>query len=45
MTIYEDGTQEEILKLVKEFQNLIDTYSFWHYGTVAKAAATIYADF
>ncbi len=46
MIIYEDRTQEEILKLVKEFQNLIEAYNLWHTnGTVAQSAAVIYADF
>jgi hypothetical protein len=45
LNVYEDRTQEEILKLVKEFQNLIDTYNLWHNGTVAESAAMIYADF
>ncbi len=45
MNVYEDRTQEEILKLVKEFKNLIDTYNLWRNGTVAEFTATIYADF
>jgi NAD-dependent SIR2 family protein deacetylase len=46
MVVYEDGTPEEILKLVKEFQNLIETYDLWCIGgTVAQSAVIIYADF
>jgi hypothetical protein len=38
MIVYEDRTPEEILKLVREFQN-IKTYNLWYIGAI------IYADF
>jgi hypothetical protein len=46
MVVFEDGTPEEILKLVREFQNLVDTYDLWHVApTVARSAVIVYADF
>jgi hypothetical protein len=30
LNIYEDGTDEEFLKLVKEFQNYVSTYEIWN---------------
>jgi hypothetical protein len=46
MVVYEVRTPEEILKVVKEFQNLIESYDLWHVGgTVAQSATIIYADF
>jgi hypothetical protein len=29
LNIYEDGSDEEFLKLVKEFQNYINTHNVW----------------
>jgi hypothetical protein len=46
MVVYKDRTPEEILKLVKEFQNLINTYNIWRIGgTVAQSAVITYSDF
>jgi hypothetical protein len=30
LNIYEDGTDEEFLKLIKEFQNCVETYEIWN---------------
>jgi hypothetical protein len=46
MVVFEDGTPEEMLKLVREFQNLVDTYDLWHIApTVARSAVIVYSDF
>jgi hypothetical protein len=37
--VFENSSPEECLKWVKEFQNIIDTYSLWN--RVAAEAATI----
>jgi hypothetical protein len=29
LTIFEDGTDEQFLKLLKEFRNMIETYELW----------------
>jgi hypothetical protein len=42
MNVYEDGNDEEYLKLIKEFQNYIDTYGIWD---EENAARTIYRNF
>jgi hypothetical protein len=42
MNIYEDGNDEEYLKLIKEFQNYIDTYGIWD---EENAARIIYRNF
>ena len=42
MSIYEDGNDEEYLRLIKEFQNYIDTYGIWD---EENAARTIYRNF
>jgi hypothetical protein len=42
LNIYEDGSDEEFLKLVKEFQNYIDIYNVWE---DEHAAHTIYKNF
>jgi hypothetical protein len=39
MNVYEDGNVEEYLKLIKEFQNYIETYGIWD---EENAARTIY---
>jgi hypothetical protein len=28
--IYENGSDEELLKLIKEFKNYVDTYDIWN---------------
>jgi hypothetical protein len=30
LNIYKDGTDEEFLKLIKEFQNYVETYEIWN---------------
>jgi phage-related protein len=30
LSIYEDGSNEVYLKMIKEFQNYVDTYSIWN---------------
>jgi hypothetical protein len=42
MNVYEDGNDEEYLRLIKEFQNYIDTYGIWD---EENAARTIYRNF
>jgi hypothetical protein len=42
MNVYEDGKDEEYLKLIKEFQNYIETYGIWD---EENAARTIYRNF
>ena len=42
LSIYEDGSDEEFLKLVKEFQNYINTYNVWE---DEHATHTIYKNF
>jgi hypothetical protein len=42
MNFYEDGNDEEYLKLIKEFQNYIETYGIWD---EENAARTIYRNF
>jgi hypothetical protein len=46
MVVFEDGTPEEMLKLVREFQNLVDTYNLWHVApTVTRSAVIVYSNF
>ncbi len=40
--IYKNGTDKEILELIKEFQNCINTYKIWGNNN---AAHTIYKNF
>jgi len=42
MNVYKDGNDEEYLKLIKEFQNYIETYGIWD---EENAARTIYRNF
>ena len=42
LNVYEDGSDEEFLKLVKEFNNYVKTYDIW---TDEHAAHTIYKNF
>jgi hypothetical protein len=42
MSVYEDGNDEEFLKLLKEFQNYVITYDIWE---EEHAARTIYRNF
>jgi hypothetical protein len=42
LNVYEDGTDEEFLKLIKEFQNYVDTYEIWN---DKHAAHTVYKNF
>ena len=42
MNVYEDNNDEEFLKLMKEFQNYVSTYSIWE---EENAARTIYRNF
>jgi hypothetical protein len=42
LNVYEDGSDKEFLKLVKEFQNYIETYNIWQ---DEHAAHTIYKNF
>jgi hypothetical protein len=42
MSVYEDGNDEEFLKLLKEFQNYVNTYDIWE---GENAARTIYRNF
>ena len=44
MVVFEDGSSEEFLKLIKEFKNIVETYNLWG-GVPAEAAAIIYSDF
>ena len=44
LIVFEDGSPEECLKLVKEFKNVIETYNLWS-GVAAEAAAIVYSDF
>ncbi|MFN9979358.1 MAG: hypothetical protein ACK53Y_05570, partial [bacterium] len=39
LSVYEDGRDESFLKLIKEFQNYVDTYELWE---VDNAACTVY---
>jgi hypothetical protein len=41
MVVFEDGTPEEILKLAREFQNLVDTYDLWHVAPTTARSAVI----
>jgi hypothetical protein len=42
LNVYEDGSDEEFLKLVKEFNYYVDTYNIWN---DEHAAHTIYKNF
>jgi len=42
MSIYEDGNDEAYLKLIKEFQNYVETYGIWDEENTAR---TIYRNF
>jgi hypothetical protein len=42
LSVYEDGRDESFLKLIKEFQNYVDTYELWE---VDNAACTVYRTF
>jgi hypothetical protein len=42
MNVYEDSNDKEFLKLMKEFQNYVSTYSIWE---EENAARTIYRNF
>jgi hypothetical protein len=42
LNVYEDGSDEEFLKLIKEFNNYVDTYDIWD---DEHAAHTIYKNF
>jgi hypothetical protein len=42
LNIYEDGSDEEFLKLIKEFQNYVDTYDIWE---DEHAAHSVYKNF
>jgi len=44
LNIYEDGNDEDYLKLIKEFQNYIETYGIWNQEN-ANAANTVYRNF
>jgi len=44
LNIYEDGYDEDFLKLIKEFQNYIETYGIWNQEN-ANAANTVYRNF
>jgi hypothetical protein len=39
---YEDGNDEEYLKLIKEFQNYIETYRIWDKENAARAIYRIF---
>jgi hypothetical protein len=46
MVVFKDGTPEEILKLVRKFQNLVETYNLWHFApTVARSVVIVYSNF
>jgi hypothetical protein len=36
LSIYEDGSDEAILKMIKEFQNYIETYNLWDEDNAAR---------
>jgi hypothetical protein len=38
LNIFEDGSDEEYLKFIKEFQNYIDAYKIWNDGHAAYIA-------
>jgi hypothetical protein len=42
LSIYKDGSDEMYLKMIKEFQNYVDTYSFWGKDN---ATCTVYCNF
>jgi hypothetical protein len=42
LPVFEDGSDEQFLKLVKEFQNMTDTYDLWEQDNGAR---TVYRSF
>jgi hypothetical protein len=42
LSVYEDGSDESFLKMVKEFQNYVNTYGIWDGDN---AASTVYRNF
>ena len=42
LLIYEDGSNKAYLKMIKEFQNYVNTYSIWE---EENAARTVYCNF
>jgi hypothetical protein len=44
LNVYKDGNDEDFLKLIKEFQNYVETYEIWNQEN-ANAANTVYRNF